>query len=49
VKAQNRVRLERAASSVRYEWSEAPWFVILMIAIAAFVSATLIWRLASLF
>jgi len=43
--AENRARLERMTSSVRHEWSEAPWFVILMIGIAAIVGPGLIWAL----
>ena len=42
-----RSKLRRALTSVWYEWSDAPWFVILIIALSAFVGTTLlfgIWR-----
>jgi|GEM_PF-4319474 len=36
-------RFSRAFDSVRNEWHEAPWFVVLMILIAAFIGPGLIW------
>lgn len=36
-------RMARAFYSVRHEWAEAPWFVLLMILIAAFVGPGLLW------
>lgn len=42
-----RTKLRRALTSVWYEWSDAPWFVILVIALSAFVGTTVlfgIWR-----
>ena len=45
VKPETRVRLRKAATSAWYEWSDAPWFVILIILVTAFVGATAIWAL----
>ncbi len=46
-------RFSRALDSVRNEWHEAPWFVVLMIVIVAFVGPGLVWAawsaLSSLF
>lgn len=36
-------RIERALQSVRQEWNEAPWFVLLMIGVAALVGPGLVW------
>jgi hypothetical protein len=36
-------RRERAFASVRNEWSEAPWFVLLTIVVVAFVGPGLVW------
>lgn len=36
-------RATRAFESVRQEWIEAPWFVILMITVVAFVGPGLVW------
>jgi hypothetical protein len=36
-------RLARAFTSLRNEWNEAPWFVVLMILVAAFVGPGLLW------
>jgi hypothetical protein len=36
-------RTARALASVRNEWREAPWFVILMVVVVAFVGPGLIW------
>ena len=33
----------RALASVRNEWDEAPWFVILTIAVTAFVGPGIAW------
>ena len=33
----------RAFASLRHEWNEAPWFVVLVIAVAAFVGPGLLW------
>ena len=38
-------RWERAFTSLRHEWREAPWFVVLMIAVTAFVGPGLLWAL----
>lgn len=35
--------MSKAIDSMRHEWREAPWFVILMIAVAAFVGPGLLW------
>ena len=36
-------RVEKALDSVRNEWHEAPWFVVLIIAVAALVGPGLIF------
>jgi hypothetical protein len=36
-------RWSRAFASVRHEWNEAPWFVVLVIAVVAFVGPGLLW------
>ncbi len=36
-------RRERACASVRNEWREAPWFVVLTIVVVAFVGPGLLW------
>lgn len=45
VKPDTRARLKQAVTSFWYEWSDAPWFVILVVAVTAFVTATLAWGL----
>ncbi len=34
---------ERAIASLRNEWREAPWLVVLLIAVTAFVGPGLLW------
>ena len=36
-------RWSRAFASLRHEWNEAPWFVVLVIAVVAFVGPGLLW------
>ncbi len=36
-------RWSRAFASLRQEWHEAPWFVVLVIAVVAFVGPGLLW------
>jgi len=36
-------RWSRAFTSLRHEWNEAPWFVVLVIAVVAFVGPGLLW------
>jgi len=36
-------RLNRAFASLRNEWHEAPWFVVLVIVVVAFVGPGLLW------
>ena len=43
MRADGHPRFSRAIESVRNEWHEAPWFVILMIVIVAFVGPGLLW------
>jgi len=45
VKTKTRARLSRAVASVQDQWYEAPWFVILVILITAFVGPGLLWAL----
>lgn len=45
MKSAYRERLERAFTGVHEQWIEAPWFVILMIAITAFVGPGLVWAI----
>ena len=46
-------RRDRMIASLRNEWFEAPWFVVLTIAVVAFVGPGLVWgawlALSSLF
>jgi len=35
--------LAKGLASVRNEWSEAPWFVILIVAVVAFVGPGILW------
>ena len=43
MKAGTHSPLERAIASLRNEWREAPWLVVLLIAVAAFVGPGLLW------
>lgn len=36
-------RLRKALASVRNEWHEAPWLVVLVIVVVAFVGPGLLW------
>ncbi|MDW3177358.1 MAG: hypothetical protein R8J94_08240 [Acidimicrobiia bacterium] len=36
-------RWQRAIASLRHEWREAPWFVVLIIVVTAFVGPGLLW------
>lgn len=45
MKTRTRAHLERAVAGVQDQWHEAPWFVILIIAITAFVGPGLVYAL----
>lgn len=36
-------RRSKAIDSMRHEWREAPWFVLLVIVVVAFVGPGLLW------
>lgn len=36
-------RLQRALASFRNEWHEAPWLVVLVVVVVAFVGPGLLW------
>ncbi len=38
-------RAARAWASLRTEWAEAPWFVVLVIGVTAFAGPIVLWEL----
>jgi hypothetical protein len=43
MQAETNPRFHRALASLRNEWHEAPWFVVLVIVVVAFVGPGMIW------